>query len=521
MPLPRTVMNLNALYSFQAIVGPDHVITEGPLTSSRVLAVVRPNRTTAVAACVRTAQADGLPLYPVSRGPDDGSKWPTGSPGVVLDLGLMNQIIALDEQMGVLTVQPGVTFKQASAYLREKGSRFTLVGIGAAADASLVGSAIEQDLGLEHVSDLEVVLATGEILHTGLGRYTNARAKYLSRTGAGPLLDHLLVRHHLGIVTQMSIWLAPAPSHFQSFVYVLRRPEQLGPVIDALRELRLKEVIRSTATLSNDFDLLGLFGIYPWQAYAGSTAFMRRLARAALRRRIPWDALWVGDGALFSHCRAQARVERAMVRRALGRHVSRLMFFDRRRVSFLALVERVLSSFSARRRPTPFDVCSRLSPYVGQLLPHHTQRDTADLDAHRDRCESYRLAPVLPFRSEDVGRALALAEKTAHELGYEPAVSIQMSNARTIEMMATITYDRASEGEEDRARACHDAIFRELITSGYYPSRPPTEAQRLLPDSDDAFTSAVVRIKAALDPRGVLLPDSAGAAQTAPARAPE
>jgi 4-cresol dehydrogenase (hydroxylating) len=514
-------MDLNALYSLQAIVGPDHVITEGPLTSSRVLAVVRPNRTTAVAACVRTAHAHGVPVYPSSRGPDYGSRWPTWSPGVVLDLGLMDQIIALDEQMGVLTVQPGVTFEQAAAYLREKGSRFTLAGIGAAADASLIGSMIEQNLGLDLVSDLEVVLATGEILHTGLGRYANARANHLSRTGPGPLLDHLLVRPELGVVTQMSLWLTPTPSHFQSFVYVLRRPEQLGPAMDALRELRLKEVIRSTGTLSNDFGLLGLLGVYPWQAHTGSAALMRRLARAALRRRIPWDALWIGDGALFSHCRAQARIERAMVRRALSKHVSRLRFFDRKRVSFLVLAERVLSSLLARRRPTPFDICCRVSPYVGQLLPDHARRDTVDADAHRNRCGVYRLAPVLPFRSEDIGRALALTEKSARELGYEPAVSIQMSNARTVEMITSITYDRTSEDGEDWARACHDALFRELIAGGYYPSRPLAEAQRLLPDSDDAFTSTVGRLKVALDPNGVLFPDGTGAAQPTPAETPE
>jgi 4-cresol dehydrogenase (hydroxylating) len=514
-------MDMSALYSLQAIVGPEHVVTEGPLMSSRVLAVVRPNRTTAVAACVRTAHAHGVPLYPSSHGPEFGSKWPTWSPGVVLDLGLMNQVIALDEQLGVLTVQPGVTFAQASAYLREKGSRFTLAGMGAPTDASLIGSAIEHNVGLEDFSELEVVLATGEILRTGFGRYKNARAKHLGRTGPGPLVDHLLVRPHLGIVTEMSIWLRPTPSHLESFVYVLRRPEQLGPVIDALRELRLKEVIRSTGTLSNDFGVLGWFGIYPWQAQAGSTALTRRLARAALRRRIPWDALWIGDGALFSHCRAQARVGRAMVRRALGRHVSRLMFFDRRRVSFLALTERVLSSFLGRRRPTPLEVCCRVSPYVGQLWPDHAEGHGRDRDAHHDRCGVYRLAPVLPFQSEDVGRSWALAEKTAHGLGYEPAVSIQMSNARTVEMMTSITYDRTSEGEQDRARACHDALFRELVTGGYYPSRPLAEAQGLLPDSDDAFTSTVGRLKAALDPNGVLFRDGSGAADATPAGTPE
>jgi 4-cresol dehydrogenase (hydroxylating) flavoprotein subunit len=514
-------MNPSALYSFQAIVGPDHVVSEGPLTSSRVLAVVRPNRTTTVAACLRTAHTHGVPVYPSSRGPDWGSKWPTWTPGVVLDLGLMNQVVSLDEQLGVLTVQPGVTFEQASAYLRERGSRFTLASEGAASDASVIGSVIERDLGLDHFSDLEIVLATGEILHTGLGRYANARAAHLGRTGPGPLLAHLLVRPYLGIVTQMSLWLTPTPSHFQSFVYVLRRPEQLGPVVDALRELRLKEVIRSAGTLWNDFGVLGSLGIYPWQAHAGSVTLMRRLARAALRRRIPWDALWLGDGALFSHGRAQAHVERRMVRRALSKHVSRLMFFDRRRVSFLTLADRVLASILARRRPTPFEVCCRVSPYVGQLLPDHAERRRADLDTPGDRCGVYRLAPVLPFRSEDVARALALTESTAHELGYEPAVFLQMSNARTLEMITSVTYDRTIEDEQDRARACHDALLRELIAAGYYPSRPLAEAQRWLPDSDDAFTSAVGRLKAALDPGGVLFRDGAGTARAVPSETSE
>lgn len=547
--LQKLDMNLNeALQEFKAIVGSEHVSAEPTdlraaetatfETGARVLAVVRPDDTASVAECVRAANRHSVPIHPVSRGRNYGygSRCPTSAQSVLLDLRRMNRVLGYDERMGVLTVEPGVTFEQAHEYLRGHSARFAFAGTGAPNDASLIGNVLERGLGkglggsrMDHFCDLEVVLPSGEVLHTGLSRYENARGKHLSRGCAGPLLDQVFTQSNLGIVTQMSLWLTPIPDYFESFVYVLKEPSQLMPVVDALQELRLKDIVRSTGTIFNDYRFLGFVGGYPWHEHDGSGALPRSIARSALRKRIPFDALWTGDGALFCHSGAQARAERDLVRRALRRHVSRLVFFNRPRVFFMDLLLRFMSLFSHRGGPSPLDTYYRASPYLGHLLPTRSALGSTyfrkrelpngeDLDPDRDRCGVYWLGPIVPFCGEDVARVVALTEETVSGHGYEPAMTVQMANGRTVDIVCSITYDRAIPGEDKKARLCHDALFQRLAASGYYPYRLGIQSQGLLPTPDDAFSFALSRIKAALDPKGILSPGHYDGSEPRPSR---
>lgn len=529
------MLTQNALSEFEKIVGSAHVIrAEAELqavetatfaTSSKVLAILRPANAGEVAECVRAANRLVIPLYPVSRGRNYGygSRCPIAAQSVLMDLGRMNRIVAFDAVMGTLTVEPGVTFEQAFGFLEDQGARFLLCGTGAPKDASLIGNALERGLGkglagnrIDHFCNLEVVLPTGEVFHTGMDRFVNARGASLTRGCAGPLLDHLFTQSNLGIVTQMSLWLTRIPTHFQSFVYTLKRPEQLAPVIDALRELRFQNVIRSTGTLFNDYRLLGFMGGYPWHAHDGSSSLPRPIARAALREKIRADAVWIGDGALFSQSAAQGRAERALIRRALRKHVSSLFFFDKTRVFVLDLALRLAKLFLRKDGPSPLDVYYRMSPYLGHPLPARSSLgsvyfrkrqpvpDFDKLDPDHDRCGVYWTGPIIPFCGDDVTRAVELAESTVSEHGYEPALSIQMASDRAVEIISSITYDRELTGEDEKARACHDALFREFVHHGYYPYRLGVQSQGLLPRSDDAYSLVIDKLKAALDPNSIL-----------------
>ena len=88
----------------------------------RIPAIISPGTTAEVRQCVKIASERRIPLYPISRGRNWGlgSKLPAADDCVLLDLSRMNRIIAFDEQLSYLTVEPGVTFAQAAQYLREK-----------------------------------------------------------------------------------------------------------------------------------------------------------------------------------------------------------------------------------------------------------------------------------------------------------------------------------------------------------------------------------------------------------------
>src|SRR5262249_45160652 len=146
----------------------------------------------------------------------------------LLDLSRMNRILAYSEDLSYITVEPGVTFDQATDFLRQKNSAHYLSVIGGPPDASLIRNALDRGDGvgrygdrLLHACALEAVLPTGECIHTGFGRFEKAAGKHIHRYGVGPALDTLLSQSNFGIVTQATFWLARKPSHFQSLIFTL------------------------------------------------------------------------------------------------------------------------------------------------------------------------------------------------------------------------------------------------------------------------------------------------------------
>jgi len=222
---------LQALTEWGQAVGADHCLSDSATlaayatttfpTDSAVVAVLRPKDRDEVVACVRTASAHGVPLYPISRGRNWGlgSRAPVTSGCAVLDLSRMNRIVEFDETLGYITVEPGVTFLQVADYLYERGSNLFATATGGPPDASLVGNAVERGEGPGPYGDrfrnscaMEVVLASGEVITTGFARFPGARSAFTTHDGVGPVLDGLFTQSNLGIVTRMTFWLHPKRS---------------------------------------------------------------------------------------------------------------------------------------------------------------------------------------------------------------------------------------------------------------------------------------------------------------------
>ncbi len=61
---------------------------------------------------------------------------------------------------------------------------------------------------------MEVVLANGELLRTGMGAMPGNRSWHVYKRGLGPTLDQLFMQSNYGIVTKLGVWLMPYPECF-------------------------------------------------------------------------------------------------------------------------------------------------------------------------------------------------------------------------------------------------------------------------------------------------------------------
>jgi 4-cresol dehydrogenase (hydroxylating) flavoprotein subunit len=519
----------NALREWESALGGAWIVQETPAlhaastgtfsTSSQVAAILRPGTREEVQASVRIANRHGVPLYPVSSGKNwgYGSRVPVDD-GVLLDLGRLNRIVHLDEELAYVTIEPGVTQRQLYEFLRARGSRLWMDATGASPECSIIGNTMERGFGHTPLGDhagnacaFEVVLPTGECVETGFGRFPGAKAGALGRWGVGPSLDGLFSQSNLGIVTRMSVWLMPEPECFEAFYFSCRTSEDLGPLIDALRPLRLKGTLRSVMHIANDYKVLAGTERYPWRETGGRTPL--DLAAMAQRRRALNIGAWNGSGGLYG-TRRQVRDARAQVRKALRGKVERLQFVNDR---LLGVITRFAKPFGMVTGWDLSRVLNVLAPVQGLMKGTPTASPMSSaywrkkdhvpvgVDPDRDGCGLLWCSPVFPNTGPHALEVARLATDILLAHGFEPQMSISLATERSAIAVTTISYDRDEPGEDARALACYGALMEALLSRGYPPYRLTVASMGYAAEDDD-YGALLGGLKATLDPRGILAP---------------
>src|SRR5581483_1026422 len=113
-----------SLQHWERVVGAEFLVTDRSVlgaaesatfaTSQRIPAILRPASTDQVQECLRIANRFGTPVYPISSGKNwgYGSRVPPVDGCTILDLSRLNRIIDFQEDLGYVTVEPGVTQRQ-------------------------------------------------------------------------------------------------------------------------------------------------------------------------------------------------------------------------------------------------------------------------------------------------------------------------------------------------------------------------------------------------------------------------
>jgi 4-cresol dehydrogenase (hydroxylating) len=443
------------------------------LFERKIVALLRPATAAELQQIIQIARQNLVQIYAISTGKNWGlgSAVPTADNCVLVKLDRMNRISDFSESMAYVKVQPGVTFKQLWDFLESQQSSLMLDGIAGSQHASVLGNTMERGQGVglyadrfANVCGLTVVIPNGDIIKTGFAAFPGSKNQSLAKWGLGPQLDGLFTQSNLGIVTEMTLWLRPKPTHFQVVLFHVDSRNQLGALTEAIRQLRLEKLPMSVR-IYNDVRMFSNAGQYPWDETDGRTP-LPKAVKAKLRSKMQIGK-WIGIAGLYSMSNSMAKAERKLIKKRLGKLVNSIEFYSDKTIEKAQHFSEAQKDSMVRR--------SLLRGYVtDDILKITYWRKKMDVPQHkdllRDRVGMLWYCPVVPANAESMQRMTRETAKIHKAFGFEMNIGFLSITERTFDTTGVILYDLDNQEEAEQALRCHTALqvfYREVGFTSY------------------------------------------------------
>ena len=458
----------SAIVEWVTILGESGVVVAGSEnfgasttgTSRAIPAVLRPENQEQVAAVLQVAQRWQVAVYPVSTGNNwgYGSANPVEDDCIILDLSRLDRISGFDPEMGVVTVEPGVTQGALRDFLDHQEGNYLVPVTGAGPTCSILGNALERGYGITPVTDhfaavtkIEAILPDGTRYQTPLSELGAAEVDGLFKWGLGPYIDGLFSQGNFGVVVNMTIALAPVPETVTAFFFSTKDDAKLEALIPTVRAV-LRSLGGSVVAINllNSQRMLSMMTPFPEDKAVNGVLPAREVNSMANSHGVP---AWSGVGAIYAS-KEVARAARRTLRRLLGPVTDRLIFINRRKVDTVQAVARLLPGRLATRvkgmadtlsgaleimHGSPNDVALALAYWrSGNLPPPGQPKNPA-----RDGCGLIWFAPLVPIRGDDVRRYINMIESVCPQYGVNPLITLTTVNDRCFDSTVPLLFDRS------------------------------------------------------------------------------
>ncbi|KAK4655455.1 hypothetical protein QC762_302680 [Podospora pseudocomata] len=464
-------------------------------------AVAYPGNTDEVVKMVKWANRWLVPIFPISMGRNlgYGGAAPRVRGSVTVDLGRrMNKILDINPQDYTCLVEPGVSFYGLYEELGRRGLREHMwVDTPDLGGGSIIGNTVDRGVGYTPYGDhwachsgLEVVLPTGEVIRTGMGALTEGGENTwgVFPYGFGPYSDGIFSQSNFGIVTKMGMTLMPNPGGHESFMYTFPKEEDLGPLMEIIRPLRISTILENVAQLRHVTQTIAAAGLPKSHFFSGSGTIPPEIIHSAAAASPVGDHTWAYYGMSYGppHIRSYK----------------------------LAIIDAEFSKIPG---------CRKIDPSTLPEDEYFWSRDriaSGTPDIHELRWVNWApngahiaFSPVSPIRSADATKLFQLGKRIHEKYGIDfmPAFIVGL---REMHLIVEIVFDRDDREEKERALECLRDMVDEAAREGYGEYRTHLVLMDQVAGTygwgGGALGRFNERLKDALDPNGILAPGRCG-----------
>lgn len=464
----------------------------------RNAAVVQPTTTEEVQAVVRIANTHRVPIWVGSQGRNNGygGSGTIVSGSIIINLRKMNRVLEINEELGYVVVEPGISYNELYEKVRESGKQIMIdppdLGWG-----SPIGNAADHGYGYTKYGDharaicgMEVVLPDGEIVRTGMGALPAGESTWhVYPKGYGPDAEQIFLQSNFGIITKAGFWTMPMPDVFLNGQVRVENTDDIGAFIDALRPLMVD------GTIPN----------YPACYSAGG--LMTLLGKRS--------DFWTGDGPIPLDIIESVRIEAGIAAWSM-----RFALYGRP-----AQVEESFAHVKATLEAVPgvtvtgqtYDAPDRENADLDQS--GHVQSGIPDMSMLSsikyagENGGHIGFASVIPLTGRDTEAIISLVRGAAAEANIDYTVSLFIGPRYAVHIFLAFI-DRDDDEHTRRVyRMCRETV-QKAADLGYGEYRSHTSTMDVVSGAyswnDHALNRFNERIKDALDPNSILMPGRAG-----------
>ncbi len=197
--------------------------------------IIKPRTTQEISAVMKICNAHNIPVTPRGAGTGLTGGALANKGGVLISFERMNSIIDIDERNLQVTTEPGVITEVLQNAVKEKGlfyppdpsSKGSCFIGGNIAENSGGPKAVKYGVVKDYVLNLEVVLASGDIIWTGANVLKNSTGYNLTQLMVGS-------EGTLGLVTKIVLKLLPHPKYDLLMLVPFNNLEKAGAAVSAI-----------------------------------------------------------------------------------------------------------------------------------------------------------------------------------------------------------------------------------------------------------------------------------------------